>query len=142
MNHRTLREIAKVGTGLVIADLVSAFWLSSAGLFPLTLLGVTWTSAMIPEIIVFDGALLILLAHFGWNMRLPITSPSERTLLAIAGAVFALVAIAHLLRLMFDMQIFLGGFELPMWLSWAGVVVTGYLSYSCFHFSRHGVRSR
>lgn len=139
-HHRILREIAKIGTGLVLADLIGVFWLSSAGLFPLSLLGVTWASTMIPEIIVFDGALLILLAHFGWSMRLPVTSPSERTLLSITGVVFLVVALAHLLRLMFGLQVILGGFEIPMWLSWAGVLVAAYLSYASFHFARRSLR--
>lgn len=138
ISHHTLREIAKVGSGLVIADLLSAIWLSASGLFPLTMLGVTWTSAAIPEIIVFDGALLLLLLHYGWNMKLPITSPSERTLLILAGSLFLVVAIAHLARLMFGLDVILGGFELPLWLSWIGVFVTGYLSYASFHFA--GIR--
>lgn len=134
--HRILREIAKIGTGLVLADFISVFWLSASGLFPLSLLGVTWTSAMIPEVLVFDGALLILLAHYGWRLRLPVTSPSERTLLAITGGIFLVVALAHLLRLLFGLQLMLGTFEIPLWLSWAGVFVAAYLSYASFHFAR------
>lgn len=139
-HHRILREIAKVGTGIVLADFISVFWFSASGLLPMSLLGVTWTSAMIPEVIVFDGALLILLAHYGWNMRFPVTSPSERTLLTVTGIIFLVVALAHLLRLMFGLQLILGGFEIPLWLSWAGVLVAAYLSYASFHFSRRSAR--
>lgn len=138
MSHSTLRDLAKVGAGLVIADMVSALWLASAGLLPMTILGVSWDASMVPEILVFDGALLILLIHLGWNVRLPVTSPSERTLLALSGTIFLVVALLHFARLMFDWQLALGGFAIPLWLSWLGFGVTLYLSYSSFHYVLHG----
>ena len=137
MNHRTLREIAKIGSGLVIADIISAIWFSSAGLLPMTLLGVRWTSAMVPEILVFDVALLILLIHYGWNMRLPVTSPSERALLYLVGTVFLAVALAHFLRITLGWNLILGTYAVPIWISWIGVVIAAYFSYSSFHFARH-----
>lgn len=140
MNHHTLREIAKVGVGLVIADIVCGLWLSTSGLLPVTILGVAWGPSFIVPGVTFDLALILLLAHYAWNMRLPITSPSERTLLKITGIVFLVVALAHLTRLMFNADIILGGFEIPLWLSWVGVIVTGYLSYASFHFA--GMRRR
>ncbi len=136
MRHQTLREIAKIGTGLVVADLVSVIWFSSAGFFPLTVLGVTWTASAIAPIVVFDLALIILLAHYGWSMRLPITSPSERVLLSLAGVIFLVVALAHLLRIAFNWKLLLGGAVVPLWLSWVGVLIAAYLSYSSFHFAR------
>lgn len=136
MSHHALREIAKIGSGIVIADIVSVLWLASAGFLPLTILGVNWTNAMVPEILVFDVALLLLLIHFGWKMRLPITSPSERVLLMFTGVIFLIVALAHLARLTFGWSLILGNFEVPLWLSWVGVIITGYLSYSSFHFAR------
>lgn len=137
MNHHKLREIAKIGAGLVLADIISVLWFSSAGLLPMSLLGVTWTAAMVPEILLFDVALLLLLIHFGWNMRLPVASPSERVLLVIAGFIFLIVALVHLARLLFGWTLLLGTVLVPLWLSWAGVLVAGYLSYSSFHFARH-----
>jgi hypothetical protein len=127
--HHTLREMAKVGVGLVIADIVCGLWLSSAGFFPLVLLGVTWTSAMIVPGIIFDLVLILLLAHYGWNMKLPIESPSQRGLLTLVGVIFLIVALAHLIRIAF-------GEALPISLSWFGVIVAGYLSYASFHFAR------
>jgi len=137
MNHATLREIAKIGVGVVGADIIATIWFSSANLLPMTLLGVNWTTAMVPEILVFDIALLILLLHFGWNMKLPVQSPSERMLLLIAGIVFTIVAIGHFMRLMFNIDLILGDFEIPQWLSWLGILITAYLAYSCLHFRRH-----
>jgi hypothetical protein len=135
MNHHSLREIAKVGSGLVLADLISVLWFSAAGLFPMSILGVTWTSQAVPEIAIFDIALLILLVHFGWNMRLPVQSPSERTLLKVAGFIFLIVSLAHLTRIAFNWSFILGDFVIPVWLSWFGVIIAGYLSYASFHFA-------
>ncbi|MDE1925543.1 MAG: hypothetical protein KGH79_05255 [Patescibacteria group bacterium] len=136
--HHTLREIAKVGVGLLIADIICGLWLSSAGLFPLTLLGITWSASMLVPGIVFDLALILLLAHCGWGMKLPISSPSERWLLIFVGLIFLAVALLHLVRLMFGIEIILSGAVIPLWLSWFGVIIAGYLSYSSFHFARRG----
>ncbi len=135
-HHRALREVAKVATGLVLADIISVLWFSAAGILPLSLLGVTWTNHMLPEILVFDSALLLLLIHYGWNMRLPISSPSERTLLVIAGVIFTIVSLAHLARLLFNISIIFGGFPLPLWISWAGFLLAGYLAFSSLSFAR------
>ena len=136
----THRDIAKVLVGLVLADLISVLFFGNAGLFPLTILGVTWTSAAIVPIIVFDVAIILLLAHYGWSMKLPISSPSERTLLIIAGIVFLVVALAHLARLAFGLNIALGDFAVPLWLSWVGFLIAGYLSYASFHFALRAKR--
>jgi hypothetical protein len=135
MNHHTLRELAKVATGLVLADLISCLWLAGAGLFPMSIFGVTWTTGAVPEIVLLDLALFILFAHIGWGIKVPVSSPSERTLLGISGVLFLLIALAHLTRLAFGIDIALGTFEIPLWLSWVGVIVTGYLSYASFHFA-------
>ena len=129
-----------MATGLFIADLVSVIWLGAAGFFPLTMLGVTWTSSSILPIILFDAAIIVLLVHFGWNTSLPVRSPSERNLLRIAGVIFFIVAVVHLLRVAFDWKFLLGDAVVPMWFSWCGIIVAGYLSYSSFHFARrvHG----
>ncbi|HVX91397.1 MAG TPA: hypothetical protein VHC20_07340 [Candidatus Paceibacterota bacterium] len=136
--HHTLREIAKVAIGLFIADLFSVIWLGSYGFFPLTILGVTWPSDAILPIALFDIAVALLLAHYAWHTRAPLRSPSERTLLMIAGIIFLLVALAHLTRLAFGLGIALGDFAVPLWLSWVGVIITAYLSYSSFHFALRG----
>lgn len=135
MTHKTLREIAKVGVGLLIADVVSVFWLSGAGFFPLTLLGITWSAGAVWPIAILDISLIILLAHYGWNMKLPIKSPTERGLLKLVGVIFLVIALAHLARVAFGWNLILAEAAVPVWLSWFGVVVPGYLSYSSFHFA-------
>jgi len=46
----------------------------------------------------------------------------------IAAVVFALVALLHLLRLVFGWQVVFNGWTVPMWLSWFGLFVAGALS--------------
>ena len=140
MHNRTLRELAKVGTGLFLADLISVIWLGNAGFFPLTILGVTWTSSAIIPIALFDLAVVILLAHIGWNIKIPVQSPSEKHLLTIAGLIFLLMALVHLTRIAFGWGFALGDFMVPTWLSWIGILITAYLSYASFHFARRAGR--
>ncbi len=130
-----LREVAKVGVGLVIADIVCGIWLSSAGLLPITLLGMSWGASMIAPGIVFDLVLILILSHYAWNMKLPIESPTERGLLRLAGLIFLIVALLHLMRIAFGWNLIVGNVTVPLWLSWLGVAIAGYLSYSSFHFA-------
>jgi len=131
-----LRDIAKIGVGLFLADLISVLWLGTAGFFPLTVLGVTWPATAIMPIAVFDVAVIILLVHIGWHTRSPLRPSAERGLLMVASLIFLVVAIVHLLRLALGWNVILGDFAVPMWLSWFGVVIAGYLSYASFHFAR------
>ena len=46
----------------------------------------------------------------------------------IAAVIFALVALLHLLRLVYDWQVVFNGWVVPMWLSVIGLIVTAALS--------------
>ncbi|MFZ1075671.1 MAG: hypothetical protein WAN50_04835 [Minisyncoccia bacterium] len=135
MHHHFLRELAKVAVGLVIADIICALWLSGSGLLPVTILGIAWNASAIWPGIVFDLVLILLLAHYSWNMKLPIKSPTERGLLKVVGLAFLIVALLHLVRIAFGWNLILGEVSIPLWLSWLGVIIPGYLSYSSFHFA-------
>ncbi len=47
----------------------------------------------------------------------------------IASAIFALIALAHLYRLITHFQIILGSHTIPQWVSIAGVVIPAGLSW-------------
>jgi len=49
-----------------------------------------------------------------------------------AGTIFLIVATLHALRLFFHWQASIGGWIVPLWVSWAGMVVAGFLAYSAF----------
>ena len=52
------------------------------------------------------------------------------------GAIFSIIAILHLLRILYDWDAIIGGWAVPMWLSWAAVVVAAFLAYHAFRSSR------
>ena len=50
--------------------------------------------------------------------------------------VFSLVVLGHLLRIIYDWELMVGGVQIPMWISWAAVLIGGYLDYQGFKISR------
>jgi hypothetical protein len=55
---------------------------------------------------------------------------NQKTFNTIAAAIFAVVALAHLLRIMMGWPVIVGQWTVPMWVSWIGCVVAGGLG--CF----------
>ena len=53
----------------------------------------------------------------------------QKTFTILAGVIFAVVALLHVLRILMSWPAAIGGWAVPMWLSWVGVVVAGGLSY-------------
>jgi hypothetical protein len=51
-----------------------------------------------------------------------------RGYLQISGALFGLIALAHLLRLFRHWQVDLAGYIVPLWASWLGLILAGGLS--------------
>lgn len=134
MNH-TLREIAKLITGIVLADAIAIVWMASIHALPLSFFGTSITNGTVIPIILFDTVLALLLAHYGWGIALPVRTVRERTALYTIGTIFALVALLHWIRIALGISIYLGDFLVPIWLSWIAVLVTTYLSYLSFHFA-------
>ena len=54
---------------------------------------------------------------------------TEKTFATIAAAIFALVALLHLLRLVMGWSVVIDSWTVPMWVSWVGLVVAGGLTY-------------
>jgi energy-converting hydrogenase Eha subunit A len=61
---------------------------------------------------------------------------SQRAFSLIAGLVFGLVALAHVLRIVFGWSVVIQDFPVPMWASWIAVIVMGYLAYEGFRLAR------
>ena len=53
-----------------------------------------------------------------------------------AGIVFLLIALSHLARIVFGVQVVVLEIPIPLWASGVAVVVTGFLSYEGFHCAR------
>lgn len=135
MTHHTLREVCKFLSGMVAAKLAFVLWFSAVGLTPVILAGTPFTADSVGPALVFNVALLAILIYYGWHIKSPIHSPSERTLVTIVGLIFLVVAAVHAVRLVFGWDILVGDLVVPLWLSWAAVLFAAYLSYASFHFA-------
>jgi hypothetical protein len=62
----------------------------------------------------------------------------QKTFLRLAGAIFALVSLAHFLRIAMGWPIIIGDWPAPMWLSWFAFVIAGGLSYFGFKLAIRG----
>jgi hypothetical protein len=57
---------------------------------------------------------------------------NRNTYLKISATVFLIVAIVHLLRIILGWSAEIGGWNVPFWVSWLGVFVSGALAYFGF----------
>ena len=57
---------------------------------------------------------------------------AQKTFNGVMGVIFLLIAILHALRVMYDWGAFIGGWTVPMWLSWAALVIAGYLAFTAY----------
>lgn len=63
---------------------------------------------------------------------------SRRIYFIVTAIVFALVALLHLLRIAYGWEAVTGGWAVPLWVSWIGLLVAGVLAAAGFV---HGRRS-
>jgi len=60
----------------------------------------------------------------------------QRVMLYLAGTIFVLVATAHIVRLLLEVEILINGWVLPLWVSVVGAVVPVSLAWLCFRAAR------
>ena len=61
---------------------------------------------------------------------------SSKTFSLVAGIIFSLVAICHLLRLVFGWPMIIAGWTVPLWLSFVGLIISGFLGYQGIKLSK------
>ncbi len=54
----------------------------------------------------------------------------------LAGMIFSLVTILHGLRVIFGWEAIVGDLLVPIWISYFGFIVAGFLAYQCLKLSR------
>ena len=59
----------------------------------------------------------------------------QRTYNIVTATLFLIVAVLHLLRVVFGWPARIGGLDIPLWASWLAILVTGALAYCGFRFS-------
>jgi hypothetical protein len=61
---------------------------------------------------------------------------SRKIYMMVTATLFLVVAIMHLLRIIFGWQVEIGSLSIPFWVSWLGALVTGALGYFGFTQNR------
>lgn len=56
--------------------------------------------------------------------------------LLVCSSLFTLIAVVHALRLMYGWRVTLGEWTIPVWVSWVGLLIAGYLAYEGFRLTR------
>ena len=54
----------------------------------------------------------------------------------ITAALFSLITLLHALRLLRGWQVTIGDVVVPLWVSWIGLAIAGYLAYEGVKISR------
>jgi hypothetical protein len=65
----------------------------------------------------------------------------QKTYDTITGALFLIVAVVHLVRIIVGWSAQIGGLDIPPWVSWLAIVVAGALAYFGFRHSSRTSRS-
>lgn len=60
----------------------------------------------------------------------------KKTYLSITTVIFGVVAFVHLYRIVTGMDVVISQWTAPIWVSWLGFVVGGYLAYSGYKFKK------
>ena len=61
---------------------------------------------------------------------------TQKAYLRATGLIFLIIAVLHLLRLIFGWGAVFEGWAVPQWLSVVALIITGYLAYEGFRLSR------
>jgi hypothetical protein len=59
----------------------------------------------------------------------------RKTFCMLAGIIFTLVALFHLVRILEDWSLIIGDWSVPKWVSWVALIVAGGLAILGFRFT-------
>jgi len=60
---------------------------------------------------------------------------SHRAFSMVAGVIFSLILLGHVIRLVFSVPWVVADWAVPMWVSMAAVLVAGFMAYEAFRLS-------
>ena len=60
--------------------------------------------------------------------KLGMMAHGRKTFSLVAGVIFAVVALFHLVRIFMEWTVVIGDWSIPMWVSWIALVVAGGLA--------------
>lgn len=131
-----LREASKFLAGLIAADFIFGLWVLINGSYPFTFSGITFSTSAVYSWMAVDLFLFLFLVHYAWHAHLPGRHP-RKSFLRLAGWVFAVVSVAHFLRLFFALPFIVGTLHVPYWTNLLATIVTAFLSWTSFSFAKH-----
>lgn len=134
MKRVWLHEAAKFGAGLVAADFLMLWWLMGQEFSSASFLGITVTREMIGPAMFIDAFLFLMLVHYAWHVG-KIPRVKERLYYLVAGCAFGVILLGHLAHVLTGSELVVLGWDVPVFVSWIGVVVTFYLAYASFHLA-------
>jgi uncharacterized protein YacL len=65
----------------------------------------------------------------------------RRSYFLVTAIVFSLIGLLHLLRIVLGWEAILGGWSIPMWLSWVAMIMTAVLAYYGFAHRRNEIKT-
>jgi len=75
----------------------------------------------------------------GGNIRTrEVIHMNRRSYCVITGIIFIVIALLHLLRIVYGWKVVIGPWTAPEWISWVALVVAGYLGYEGIRLARSG----
>lgn len=136
MHKSTLREIAKFLSGLIFGDFIAGWWFYVKGTGQTYVFGIHFSNQAIILGMLFDLILIAFLVHYAWRMKEHGHASGERLFHRVAGVIFGIVALAHLIRLIFGLPINLLSWNTPYWISGVAAIISGFLSYMSFKMTK------
>jgi uncharacterized membrane protein len=61
---------------------------------------------------------------------------TQRTFSLVTAVLFFLIALLHAVRLLRGWEVTIAGAVVPIWISWIGLAIAGYLAYQGFRLAR------
>lgn len=58
---------------------------------------------------------------------------SKNAALLLSGIIFVIIALMHLIRLIYSVEIIVGNYAMPMWASVLALIVSGIVSFLMFN---------
>ncbi len=60
----------------------------------------------------------------------------QKTYFNLVSIIFSIIAVLHLLRIILGWHAEIGGWVVPMWLSWVALIMAGYLAFAGFKLGK------
>jgi len=61
---------------------------------------------------------------------------NQRSFSLVAGIIFIIIALLHLLRIIYGWEAVIGGWVVPKWISWVALAVASYLGFEGLRVSK------